>query len=97
MKMRLWSKDGWSGNPLAKDEFAFTFPSGAADRDNIVFHCQGNWPRPRLCLIPIVRGPRTENKWGWDGNMEEPTITPSIGCDARCGWHGHITKGDWHQ
>lgn len=39
--------------------------------------------------------------WGWDGNTEKPTLTPSINCIAEkdgkptggCGWHGHITGG----
>lgn len=41
------------------------------------------------------------NIWGWDGNTEHPTITPSINCIAEkdgkptggCGWHGFITGG----
>ena len=47
-------------------------------------------PRPDACYV-----------WGWDGNMERPTITPSINCIAEkdgkptggCGWHGFITNG----
>lgn len=39
--------------------------------------------------------------WAWDGNIERPTITPSINCIAEkdgkptggCGWHGFITAG----
>ena len=33
--------------------------------------------------------------WRWDGNVERPTLTPSIACgpdDART-WHGHLTSG----
>ncbi len=49
------------------------------------------------CAVAIIRGPMSEipHLHGWDGDMIEPTITPSIGCDLapRCGWHGHITKG----
>jgi hypothetical protein len=30
-------------------------------------------------------------QWGWDGNRESPTFTPSINCTA-C-WHGFIEKG----
>jgi hypothetical protein len=41
--------------------------------------------------------------WDWDGNVIEPTFTPSIHCKthtddgrkaAGCGWHGHIVKGE---
>lgn len=39
--------------------------------------------------------------WGWDGNLERPTLTPSLNCIAEkdgkptsgCGWHGLITRG----
>lgn len=30
-------------------------------------------------------------QWGWDGNREKPTFTPSINC-GNC-WHGFIEKG----
>lgn len=48
------------------------------------------------CCIRIRRGAadQAQHKWGWDGNMESPTITPSIGCDHLCGWHGFITNGE---
>lgn len=45
------------------------------------------------CEIRIKRGAPESPIFGWDGNTEAPTITPSIGCDHRCGWHGHITNG----
>lgn len=35
-----------------------------------------------------------ENKsplWTWDGNQENPTITPSINVIGR--WHGYLTNG----
>ena len=39
--------------------------------------------------------------WGWDGNLDRPTLTPSINCIAEkdgqptggCGWHGWIRDG----
>jgi len=41
--------------------------------------------------------------WGWDGNVERPTINPSINCIAEkdgkptggCGWHGFIQQGEF--
>ena len=47
-----------------------------------------------LCIIPIRRGDPIHPAFGWNGNLERPTLTPSIGCDQRCGWHGHITNGE---
>lgn len=37
--------------------------------------------------------------WTWDGDVESPTLTPSINCindvpnSYGCGWHGFLTKG----
>jgi hypothetical protein len=33
-------------------------------------------------------GPRV---WGWDGNREKPTLTPSIHAPHQ--WHGHLRAG----
>jgi hypothetical protein len=32
-------------------------------------------------------------QWDWDGNREVPSFTPSINCEAHCGWHGYIRHG----
>lgn len=69
----------------------------------ILFEC----PNGRRCgaLLAPQPIPRAEGRllyvWGWDGNVEQPTLTPSINCIAEkdgkptggCGWHGFITKG----
>jgi len=34
-----------------------------------------------------------DRAWHWDGNMELPTLTPSILIVGECGWHGFLTKG----
>lgn len=31
--------------------------------------------------------------WHWDGNVETPTISPSIGCDGGCKRHFTIVNG----
>ena len=31
--------------------------------------------------------------WGWDGNREEPTLTPSVHHVGH--WHGFLNKGVW--
>lgn len=64
-------------------------------------------PNGQYCGVLI--GPKSVTRpsaeklciWGWDGNMEKPTLTPSINCVAEkdgkptggCGWHGFIIKG----
>lgn len=47
------------------------------------------------------------NPWGFDGNLEKPTVTGSFGCypshrDATIGpdgyhWHGHLTNGVYEE
>jgi len=88
---------------IAKNEFAIRWANNCM---NIVFHCPSqSLMRARLCMIPINHGAPIEQDipgvpeskrlyWGWDGNEKEPTLTPSISCINRCGWHGHITKGE---
>jgi hypothetical protein len=85
----------WAGGPLGADEFGLVHMSPAPEPHGIAFHCRGNPPRPRICQIPMRRGEAKDGVFGWDGDTQEPTLTPSIGCDARCGWHGRIIKGDW--
>jgi len=50
--------------------------------------------------------PPGEKTWQWDGNVEKPTLTPSINCLDRnpknpkekyagCGWHAYLTNGEF--
>lgn len=60
-------------------------------------------PRGRHCGVPLQ--PAEPNaagcSWTWDGNLDRPTLTPSINCNGKapdgtptgCGWHGLITAG----
>src|SRR5688572_12832502 len=95
MKLRLGSTS-YNGERLAADEFGFVIgplsQNPTSEIREMVFPCRGG--RFDHCIIRIRKGVPEGTTFGWDGNMAEPTITPSIGCDHRCGWHGHITKGD---
>lgn len=31
--------------------------------------------------------------WSWNGNVERPTLTPSIQKNSPCRWHGYLTDG----
>ena len=70
---------------------------------HILFECP-NAQRCSVLLGPTFVARPSEgalNIWAWDGNVERPTITPSINCIAEqdgkptggCGWHGYITAG----
>jgi hypothetical protein len=78
-----------------------TFPCGWGDGP-LGFHEGG---KPRRCSGSIRRAgdpPIDGTSWTWDGNIEQPTITPSIHCIrdpetpegwGGCGWHKTIVKG----
>jgi len=82
--------DGWVTDTLSPTGFSPT---------RLVFlnpHCRFN-----QCSVNITRGEAQSGvAHHWDGNLEKPTITPSIGCKERpwprmrCEWHGHITNGE---
>lgn len=90
-----------NGNVIGQDQFGYTLKRGigfvAEGVDSIQFRCPSKINR--VCSIPLTLGPEVDRdahgqrRWHWDGNMPAPTITPSIGCEARCGWHGNITAG----
>lgn len=63
-----------------------------AERDGhegiIIILPYGGWHH-----IAVVNGPAGGNRvWGWNGDREKPTLTPSIraGTDD---WHGYLTAG----
>ena len=59
-----------------------------------------------LAVLPICPGDKTEPAWRWDGNLDKPTLTPSIdqkkfdGKDEKGDpiftriWHGHMVAGN---
>lgn len=44
--------------------------------------------------LPIK--PPHDNGWTWDGNKENPTLSPSI-INYNCGWHGYLKAGVWEK
>ena len=96
-------------NPRDQPGLAVTFQDcdwkETADPAKVVFfsfNCQRN-PGRRHYTLPIAgrvvwkRDGQNQNggtaQWDWDGNMQAPTVTPSIHCKGCC--HGYITRGAW--
>lgn len=87
--------DHWPDQP---GEFLILGGEDVAKR--IIFGCP---LRPgEYCTVPLSRPNGYKGAvWNWDGDKEEPTLSPSIHClteyegkpSAGCGWHGHIKKG----
>lgn len=44
-------------------------------------------------LIGRPDNPASHPSWHWDGNVETPTLSPSINCIGGCGWHGFLQAG----
>jgi hypothetical protein len=83
------STNGLKGYPQASGHIIFVCPNGK---------------RCVVLLGPQAVAPTGGQRlhiWAWDGNLERPTLTPSINCLAKkdgkptggCGWHGFITAG----
>ena len=51
------------------------------------------------CGCGIVQHlPVSGNKaWKWDGDEVNPTLHPSVLNVGKCGWHGHLVKGEWRK
>ncbi|SRR5579885_1606349 len=47
-----------------------------------------------VCTVPVRPG-YTNTHWNWDGNLELPSLTPSIQRLGDCRWHGYLTKGEF--
>lgn len=101
MKLRM-HRISYAQQTIPANEFGYVTIMGGTGFnptgiDAIVFRCPNG--TKRMCMIGLTLGPQEDKdgarRWHWDGNMESPTVTPSIGCMNRCGWHGNITDGDW--
>lgn len=43
--------------------------------------------------LPVCQATKENGHWLWDGNIKNPTLTPSIRCTTPCGWHGYLKNG----
>lgn len=100
---------GADGKPLERGgvvcesrpgDFVFKDIDGDATRDlGRVDQMEYTCPRTgRYCgtvMVGVQRKPAESPSWNWDGNWENPTLTPSINCQGGCRWHGYLTAGVW--
>lgn len=105
IEMRRDDRDEWPGNlPSGTFDIELGGVQGYPATAHIVFVCP-NAQRCSVLLGPEFVGrpnPDALCVWKWDGNLERPTITPSINCISHkedgeptggCGWHGFVTDG----
>lgn len=72
---------GWMSSVSGKEHVAleFTCPCGCG----------------RIGAITVSQGQKEQNTWLWDGNVENPTLSPSIQKTSPCRWHGYLQNGMW--
>jgi hypothetical protein len=100
-------RDEWpEGEPVGSFDIDLS-PHGIQSYPGATAHMLFVCPNGKRCAVLL--GPQAVGRpspdalciWGWDGNRDRPTLTPSINCIAEkdgkptggCGWHGHITAG----
>jgi hypothetical protein len=77
-------------------DFAWDFdsPATGGDRNNPTHYIYLSLPGDAggWCAIEVQRGaPGGPRIWGWDGNEDKPTMTPSILVPGQ--WHGWLRSG----
>ena len=45
--------------------------------------------------VSVRPAPADRQSWEWDGNVELPTLKPSLHHVGCCGWHGYLTAGEF--
>ena len=79
------------GSECRPGDFAWSFDSEALNGERTYLYvCLPGFLD--MSAIEVQRGPaRGERVWGWDGNIDKPTLTPSI--NAAGHWHGFLRAG----
>lgn len=68
--------------------FRLRFKDGEAQPCGMTFGC----PCGCGAIAGVTLKPADPTGWGFDGNLESPTVTPSIDIN-RGHWHGFLTNG----
>lgn len=104
VNMQRDCRDEWPADePIGSFDIDMGSTQGYANTAHILFVCP-NGKRCSVLIGPAFVTRSAPNRlcvWQWDGNIERPTLTPSINCIAEkdgkptggCGWHGFITQG----
>lgn len=83
---RLYDKDAFWSEPGPAAGSYFISEGGT----QIHFVCPCGCDQHR-----ILRLNGLEPSWTYDGNIDAPTLTPSMRDRNVCGWHGFLTAGMW--
>lgn len=99
--------NGVDGKPYVRDgfvleekagDFAFKDAVGkgtkeAAKVERMEYRCPRTGEYCGSIRVGADQKPGGSPTWKWDCNFAVPTLTPSINCQGRCGWHGYLRSG----
>jgi Family of unknown function (DUF6527) len=95
--MQREDRDVWPGDvPVGTFDI---IQHGLQGKDEVTAHIMFVCPGAKRCgvfLGPACVDCKTPDDlcvWQWDGDVEKPTIKPSINCVGGCGAHFFITTG----
>lgn len=88
--------------PLAAGEWAWVVNQAGEEPFLLAFGCPcGGCTEGSLAHngFIAITGSRQVNQhvWKWDGNLDEPTLTPSIQRLGACKWHGYLRAGKFEE
>lgn len=91
MKVRAQLVADIDADGLAPGSFEYFTNSAGRFPAGMLFTC------PCGCgmLNAIDFKPHDSPSWRWDGNIEQPTLTPSLNISQEH-WHGFLTGGEFH-
>jgi len=69
----------WSGDPPKR--LTFVCPSGCGSIGGV------------MVAKDMADRDGKHPVWGWNGDLDRPTVTPSIQFLSGCKWHGFLTDG----
>lgn len=76
---------------VTSNQLAYRVEPRDDDRAFLVLKCEHR--SDGECRFGLWQRPASGITWQWDGNVERPTITPSIDCKGGCGRHFIMTNG----
>lgn len=88
LKGANWGLEAFKNSP---------FPAGSAtwnrNFEGTVTHLTFVCPCGCQDAIIVPVNQEKGSSWEWDGDIESPTLKPSILRKSGCGWHGYLTSG----
>ncbi|NOX41138.1 MAG: hypothetical protein GXP05_11690 [Alphaproteobacteria bacterium] len=76
--------------------FQFTGYYGREGTSGMSFVCPCGCGNKCYIKFEDSEGAAAAPRWNWDGNKENPTLTPSVfNTGLPCKWHGWLQNGEW--